>query len=153
MRIGTFLLFSCLLAWRGEGLHPLYCLHQIYRLENENRNFDVYWVEIGANRFLAVYDDPWKRREPGDVSLDTCVTSTMDDHLWIGPRIHSLKYRIERWHRLRIERADCWCESPMTIWIRAARGDWIVARQQRDDGFRAEIVSQGPQEDSVEGVY
>ena len=145
MKPWALLIFGCLLACGGERLHPLYCLHQVYRLENENQEFDVYWVEIGANRFLAVYDDPWKRREPGDVSLDTRVTSIMDDHLWIGPRLHSLKYRIERWHRLRIERADCWCESPTTIWIRAARGDWIVARQQRDDEFHAEIVSQGPQ--------
>ena len=152
MRIWTPLIFGCLLACGGEGLHPLYCLHQVYRLENENQEFDVYWVEIGANRFLAVYNDPWKRREPEDVSLDTRVTSTIDDHLWIGPRLHSLKYRIERWHKLKIERAHCWCESPMTIRIRAAKGGWIVVQQQRDGGFHAEIVSQGPKENSVEPV-
>ena len=150
MRIWTVLIFSWLLAFGGEGLRPLYCLHQVYRLENEDQEFDVYWVEIEANRFLAVYDDPWKPREPHDVSLDTCVTSILDDHLWIGPRLHSLKYRIERWHKLKIERADCWCESPMVIWIRGAGGGWVFVRQQRDGGFHAEIVSQGPKENPVE---
>lgn len=133
-----------LFASGGEAVQPLYCIHQVYRLENEGREFDVYWIQIEPGRFLAVYDDPWKVRDPKDFGLDTHVSSLIDDHLWIGPRLHSLKYRIERWHRIKIDRAECWSESPLTFWIRTASGQWILARQRKDGGFHAEIVSTGP---------
>ena len=144
MRVWLLILIGVLLASVGEAVQPLYCLHQVYRLENEGREFDVYWIQIEPDRFLAVYDDPWKVRDPKDFSLDTHVSSLIDDHLWIGPRLHSLKYRIERWHRIKIDRAECWSESPSTFWIRTASGQWILARQQKDGGFHAEIVSTGP---------
>lgn len=144
MRVWLLILAGVLLApVRGE-LQPVYCLHEVYRLENEGRNFDVYWVQIGPDRFLAVYDDPWKVRGPEDVRLDTHLTSLIDDQLWIGPRLHCLKYRIERWHKIKIGRAECFSQSPSTFWIRATRGRWIRVRQHRDGGFDAEIVPAGP---------
>lgn len=144
MRVWLLILTMALVAPDSEAIEPLYCLHEVYRLENEGRDFDVYWIQIEPNRFLAVYDDPWKVRDPGDVSLDTHVSSLIDDHLWIGPRLHSLKYRIERWHKMKIDRAECWSESPLTFWIRMPSGRWILARQHKNGRFRAEIVSTGP---------
>ncbi len=144
MGIWTMVLLWALLASGGEALRPFYCLHQVYRLENEGQEFDVYWIEIGPGRFLAVYDDPWKVRDPQDLSLDTYVASIMDDHLWIGPRLHSLKYRIERWHRIKIERGECWGRSSSVFWIKIDSGQWILARQREDGGFHAEITSSGP---------
>jgi hypothetical protein len=129
---------------RPKALQPLYCLHAVYRLENEGREFDVFWVQIEPRRFLAVYDDPWKVRDPQDLTLDTHVSSTLDDHHWIGPRLHSLKYRIERWHRIKIDRAECWGESVLTFWIRMSNGRWILSRQCEGGQFHAEIVSAGP---------
>jgi len=144
MRICALAILWVLLASGSEALQPLYCLHQIYRLENEGREFDVYWIQIEPNRFLALFRDPWKVRDPEDFSLDTHVSSRIDDNLWIGPRLHCLKYRIERWHRIRIDRAECWSESPSTFWIRAVSGRWILTRQHGDGGFDAEIVPAGP---------
>jgi hypothetical protein len=72
------------------------------------------------------------------------VSSVVDDEVWIGPRIHSLKYRIERWHRMKIEQVECWRESPVTFWIRTARGRWILVHEQRSNEFQAEIVFGAP---------
>jgi hypothetical protein len=132
-----------LLASGIEALQPSYCLHHVYRLENEGREFDVYWIQIEPGRFLAIYDDPWKFRDPEDFSLDTHISSLIDDELWIGPRLHCLEYRIERWHRIKMDRATCWREWPLAFWIKTASGRWILARQDRDGGFRAEIMPRG----------
>ncbi len=147
MKTWLLVILLVLFASGSESPQPLYCLHQVYRLENEGVEFDVYWIHIEPGRFLAVYNDPWKDRDPEDLSLDTHVSSLIDDHLWIGPRLHSLKYRIERWHRIKIDRAECWSESLLTFWIRTAIGQWILARQHKDGGFRAEIVPAGPRWD------
>lgn len=144
MRVWLLILIMVLLASDREAIELLYCLHEVYRLENEGREFDVYWIEIGPNRFLAVYDDPWKVRDPEDSTLDTYVSSLIDDHLWIGPRLHSLKYRIERWHRMKIDRVECWSEPPLAFWIRVSNSQWILARQKEDGRFQAEIIAPGP---------